>query len=139
MRLRLVVEYSHLFILPHALIDVLGRSSFKILDRTGVEFNFFCHLQVLASALSYHLLSVLPRLRFCAIVTQNFEYDAAKTVPTGHLAHIDFGLSQDFESFGCVEKSHAKNNIVFHRNSGSCNGYFDWCIGFLNCTGTSVQ
>ena len=44
--------------------------------------------------------SVLTRLRFCAIVAQNFEYDAAKTVPTGHLAHIDFGLSQDFESVG---------------------------------------
>ena len=57
--------------------------------------------------------SVLPRLRFCAIVPQNFEYDAAKTVPGGHLAHIDFGLSQDFESVGCVENSHAKNNIVF--------------------------
>ena len=84
-------------------------------------------------------LSVLPRLRFCAIVPLNFEYDAAKTVPAGHLAHIDFGLSQDFESVGCVENSHAKNNIVFHRNSRSCNGYFDWCIGFLNCTGTSVQ
>ena len=83
--------------------------------------------------------SVLPRLRFCAIVPQNFEYDAAKIVPAGHLAHIDFGLSQDFESVGCVENSHAKNNIVFHRNSRSCNGYFDWCIGFLNCTGTSVQ
>ena len=83
--------------------------------------------------------SVLPRLHFCAIVPQNFEYDAAKTVPAGHLAHIDFGLSQDFESVGCVENSHAKNNIVFHRNSRSCNGYFDWCIGFLNCTGTSVQ
>ena len=36
-------------------------------------------------------------------------------------------------------KSHAKNNFVFHRNSRSCNGCFDWCIGFLNCTGTSVQ
>ena len=83
--------------------------------------------------------SVLPRLRFCAIVPQNFEYDTAKTVPVGHLAHIDFGLSQDFESVGCVENSHAKNNIVFHRNSRSCNGYFDWCIGFLNCTGTSIQ
>ena len=62
-----------------------------------------------------------------------------KFCPTGHLAHIDFGLSQDFESFGCVEKSHAKNNIVFARNSGSCNGYFNWCNGFLNCTGPSVQ
>ena len=86
-----------------------------------------------------YAVSVLPRLRFCAIVPQNFEYDAAKTVPAGHLAHIDFGLSQDFESVGCVENSHAKNNIIFHRNSRSCNGYFDWCIGFLNCTGTSVQ
>ena len=83
--------------------------------------------------------SVLPRLRFCAIVPQNFEYDAAKTVPVGHLAHIDFGLSQDFESVGCVENSLAKNNIVFHRNSHSYNSFFDWCIGFLNCTGTSVQ
>ena len=83
--------------------------------------------------------SVLPRLRFCAIVPQNFEYDAAKTIPAGHLAHIDFGLSQDFESVGCVENSRAKNNIVFHWNSRSCNGYFDWCIGFLNCTGTSIQ
>ena len=83
--------------------------------------------------------SVLPRLRFCAIVPLHFEYDAAKTVPAGHLAHLDFGLSQDFESVGCVENSHAKNNIVFHRNSRSCDGYFDWCIGFLNCTGTSVQ
>ena len=44
--------------------------------------------------------SVLPRLRFCAIVAQNFEYDAPKTVPAGHLAHINFGLSQDFESVG---------------------------------------
>ena len=52
----------------------------------------------------YGYLSVLPRLRFCAIVPLNFEYDAAKTVPAGHLAHIDFGLSQDFESVGCVEK-----------------------------------
>ena len=86
-----------------------------------------------------HRHSVLPRLRFCAIVAQNFEYDAAKTVPAGHLAHIDFGLSQDFESDGCVENSHAKNNIVFHRNSHSCNGYFHWCIGFPNCTGTSVR
>ena len=83
--------------------------------------------------------SVLPRLPFCAIVPQNFEYDAAKTSPAGNLAHTDFGLSQDFESVGCVENSHAKNNIVFHRNSRSCNGYFDWCIGFLNCTGTSIQ
>ena len=39
--------------------------------------------------------SVLPRLRFCAIVPQNFEYNAAKTVPAGHLAHIDFRPSQD--------------------------------------------
>ena len=70
-----------------------------------------------------------------AIVAQNFDNGAAKTVPAGHLAHIDFGLS----SVGCVENSHAKNNIVFHRNSRSCNGYFHWCIGFLNCTGTSVQ
>ena len=83
--------------------------------------------------------SVLPRLRFCAIVAQNFEYDAAKTVPASHLAHIDFGLSQDFESDGCVENSHAKNNIVFPRNSHSCNGYFHWCIGFPNCTGTSFR
>ena len=75
-------------------------------------------------------------LRHCRT---NFEYDADKTVPAGHLAHIDFGLSQDFESDGCVENSHAKNNIVFHRNSHSCNGYFHWCIGFPNCTGTSVR
>ena len=50
---------------------------------------------------------------FCAIVAQNFEYDAAKTVLAGHLAHIDFCLSQDFESVGCVENSHAKNNIYY--------------------------
>ena len=60
-----------------------------------------------------YMYSVLPRLRFCATVLQNFEYDAAKTVPAGHLVHIDFGLSQDFESVGCVENSQAKNNIVF--------------------------
>ena len=103
-------------------------------------------LSILAAYSVYHalplfsdIISVLPRLRFCAIVPQNFEYDAAKTVPAGHLAHIDFDLSQDFESVGCVENSHAKNNIVFHRNSRSCNGCFDWCIGFLNCTGTSIQ
>ena len=44
----------------------------------------------------YKHASVLPRLRFCAIVAQNFDNGAAKTVPAGHLAHIDFGLSQDF-------------------------------------------
>ena len=64
-----------------------------------------------------------------------FEYDAAKTVPVGHLAHIDL----DSDSVTCVENSHAKNNIVFHLNSRSCNSYFDWCIGFLNCTGISIQ
>ena len=48
--------------------------------------------------------SVLPRLRFCAIVAQNFDNGVAKTVPVGHLAHIDFGLSQDFESVGPCQK-----------------------------------
>ena len=61
----------------------------------------------------YYQSSVLPRLRFCAIVTQNFLYDAAKTVPVGHLAHIDFGLSQDLESVGCVENSLPKINLFF--------------------------
>ena len=50
-----------------------------------------------------------------------------------------FGLAQDFESVSYMEYSHAKNNLVFHRNSRSCNGCFDWWIAFLNCTGTSVQ
>ena len=75
-------------------------------------------------------------LRHCRT---NSENDAAKNVPVGHLAHIIFGLSQDFESLSCVENSHAKNNFVFLRNSRSCNGWFDWCIGFLKCTGTSTQ
>ena len=69
----------------------------------------------------------------------NFENDAAKTGPAGHLAHTDFGLAQDVESVSYMEYSHAKNNLGFHWNSRSCNGCFDWCIGFLNCTGTSVQ
>ena len=34
-------------------------------------------------------------LRHCPT---NFENDAAKTGPAGHLAHTDFGLAQDFES-----------------------------------------
>ena len=42
-----------------------------------------------------------------------------------------FACPRTFESVGYVENSLAKNNIVFHRNSHSCNGYFDWCIGFL--------
>ena len=50
-----------------------------------------------------------------------------------------FGLAQDFESVSYMEYSHAKNNLDFHRNSRSCNGCFDWCIGFLNCTDTSIQ
>ena len=87
----------------------------------------------------YVLFSVLPRLCFCAIVAQIFENDAAKTVPAGHLAHIDFGLLQDFESVSCVQNSHAKNNFVFHQNSRSGNDCFDWCIRFLNCTGISIQ
>ena len=62
----------------------------------------------------------------------SFENDPAKTVPAGHLA-------QDFESVSSMEYSHAKNSLVFHRNSRSCNGCFDWWIAFLNCTGTSVQ
>ena len=69
----------------------------------------------------------------------NFENDAAKTGPAGHLAHTDFGLAQDVESVSYMEYSHAKNNLGFHWNSRSCNGCFDWCIGFLNCSGTSVQ
>ena len=69
----------------------------------------------------------------------NFENDAAKTGPAGHLAHTDFGLAQDFESVSYMEYSHAKNNLGLHRNSRSCNRCFDWCIGFMNCTGTSVQ
>ena len=75
-------------------------------------------------------------LRHCPT---NYENDAAKTGPTGHLAHTDFGLAQDFESVSYMEYSHAKNNLGFHWNSRSCNGCVDWCIGFLNCTGTSVQ
>ena len=43
----------------------------------------------LARAKARRTISVLPRLRFCAIVPQNFEYDAAKTVSAGHLTHID--------------------------------------------------
>ena len=107
--------------------------------RGGIEANSMIVFLFFNENICCDPFSVLPRLRFCAIVAQNFEYDAAKTVPAGHLAHIDFGLSQDFESVGCVENSHAKNNIVFHRNSRSCNSFFHWCIGFLNCTGTSVQ
>ena len=62
------------------------------------------------------------------------------TVPEGHLAHIDFWpVAGLFESLSCVENSQAKNKFVFHRNSRSCNSCFDWCIAFLNCTGTSIQ
>ena len=74
--------------------------------------------------------SVLPRLRFCAIVPQILR-DIWRI--------LIFGLVQDFESISYMEYSHAKNSLVSHRNSRSCNGCFDWCIGFLNCTGTSVQ
>ena len=69
----------------------------------------------------------------------NFENDAAKTVPQDIWCIQIFGLGQDFESISYMEYSHAKNNLVFHRNSRSCKGCFDWCIGFLNCTDTSVQ
>ena len=82
---------------------------------------------------------VLPRVRFCATVAQILKNDAVKTVPVGHLAHIYFGLLQDFESVSCEENPHAQNIFVLHRNSRNCNGCFDWFIGFLNCTGTSIQ
>ena len=38
-----------------------------------------------------------------------------------------------------MENAHVENNFIFHRNFRSCNRYFDWRIGFLNCTGTSIQ
>ena len=66
-------------------------------EREMPAYNMFVRRQLEYAAA---VCSVLPRLRFCAIVAQNFECDAAKTVLTGHLAHIDFGLSQDFESVG---------------------------------------
>ena len=78
--------------------------------------------------------SVLPRLRFCAIIAKK-NYDMTKTVPAGHLAHMDFWPVAGLESVSCVENSHAENNFVFHWYSHSCNG----CFEFLNCTGTSVQ
>ena len=40
--------------------------------------------------LTLYYTSVLPRLRFGAIVTKKFENDAAKTVCVAHLARIDF-------------------------------------------------
>ena len=69
----------------------------------------------------------------------NFKYDTAKTVLLGHLMYIDYGLLQDFQSISCVGNIYVKNNFVFHQNSHGCSGSFDWCIGFLNGTGTSIQ
>ena len=44
-------------------------------------------------------------LRHCPT---NFENDAAKTVPVGHLAYTDFWRGAVFESVSYVEYSHAK-------------------------------
>ena len=68
----------------------------------------------------------------------NFENGAARTVLREIWHTLVFGLSRDLESVSCVENSHANKKVVY-RNSHSCNGCFDWCIGFLNCTGTSIQ
>ena len=83
--------------------------------------------------------SVLPRLHFCAIVAKILKMTQPKLSPRDIWGTLIFGLAQDFESVRCMENSHAKNNFDFHRNSRSCNSCFDWCIGFLNCTGTSSQ
>ena len=80
--------------------------------------------------------SVLPRLRFCAIVPQILKMTQLKLSPRDIWRILIFGLAQDFESVSYMEYSHAKNNLVFHQNSRSCNDYFDWCTG---CTGTSIQ
>ena len=48
--------------------------------------------------------SVMQRLHFCAIVAKKNEYDASKTVPAGHLAHIDFWPVAGLESGSCVWK-----------------------------------
>ena len=82
--------------------------------------------------------SVLPRLRFCAIVAKILNMTQPKLSRWDIWRTLIFGLSQDW-----VRKlwgnSYAKYNFVFHQNSRSCNGCFNWCLGFLNCIGTSIQ
>ena len=89
------------------------------------------------SALDYE--PTLDILCFCTTVPQILKMTQPKLSPQDIWCIQIFGLAQDFESVSYMEYSHAKNNLVFHRNSRSCKGCFDWCIGFLNCTGTSVQ
>ena len=60
----------------------------------------------------------------------NFENDAPKLSPRDIWRILILGLAQNFESVSYMENSHAKNNLGFHRNSHSCNGYFD---GVLDC------
>ena len=65
----------------------------------------------------------------------NLEYDTTKIVPMNHLAHIDFWPV----TVSCVGFPMPKITLFFYRNSCNCNGCFDWCIGFLICTGISIQ
>ena len=80
-----------------------------------------------------YCISVLPRLRFCATIAPKLSlWDILRT--------LIFGVLQDFESIYCVWKiSMPKITLFLHCNSRCCNSCFDWCIGFLNCTGISIQ
>ena len=72
------------------------------------------------------VLQCSARLRFCTIVAQIFKMTQPKLSPRDIGRSLIFGMSQDFESVSCVENSHAKNNLVFHRNSHSLIGVLDF-------------
>ena len=76
---------------------------------------------------------------FCATVTQILHMTQPKMFPWDIWHTLTFGLSLDYQSVSFVGNSYAKNNFFCQWNSRSCNSCFAWCIGFLNCTGTSIQ